>query len=133
MSESILATSLTSESDNFASISSFYPIDRTSVGVLTVTIARTKYTKGISLFYSSDPLVNFQKCEKYDIYLLNLNSLMIYNILSQWFSLFYIVLEFISQAVFNVEQTKPHLKFVLHIFCMQLQAVCVQFQAVCVP
>ena len=58
---------------------------------------------------------------------------MIYNILLQWFSFFYIVLEFISQAVFNVEQTKPHLKFVLHIFCMQLQAVCVQFQAVCVP
>ena len=34
-------------------------------------------TKGLSLFYSSDPLVNFQKCKKYDIYLLNLNSLMI--------------------------------------------------------
>ena len=34
MSETFLATSVTSESDNFASISGFYPIDWTSVGVL---------------------------------------------------------------------------------------------------
>ena len=34
MSVTFLATSVTSEPENFAGISGFYPIDRTSVGVL---------------------------------------------------------------------------------------------------
>ena len=47
------------------------------------------------------------------------------NILLHGFSLFYIVFQVVSQADFNVEQTKPNLKFVLHIFaCIYKLSVC---------
>ena len=38
MSVNFLATSVPSEPDNFAGIYGIYPIDRTSVGVLVITI-----------------------------------------------------------------------------------------------
>ena len=58
MSVTFLATSVPSEPENFAGISSFYPIDRTSVGVLGKTKSRSRIDRGHEVEVSIVNIVN---------------------------------------------------------------------------